>query len=51
MHRKLVDIELLTKHEKEWLNSYHKEVFEKVSPLLKNDPLALEWLERECQAL
>jgi len=51
MHRKLVDVELLTKHEKEWLNSYHKEVFEKVSPILKNDPLALEWLERECQSL
>ncbi|KAG1738708.1 peptidase M24, structural domain-containing protein [Suillus lakei] len=32
----------------EWLNSYHAETLEKVGPLLRNDPLALQWLEREC---
>lgn len=51
MHRKLVDIDLITVREKEWLNSYHKEVFQKVSPLLKEDPFALEWLSRECEPL
>jgi Xaa-Pro aminopeptidase len=51
MHRKLVDIDLLTIRERKWLNSYHKEVYEKVSPLLKDDPLAVEWLSRECRSL
>ncbi|KZS97160.1 Creatinase/aminopeptidase, partial [Sistotremastrum niveocremeum HHB9708] len=47
IHRKLVDLEVLTTQERVWLNAYHKEVFEKISPLLKNDPRALSWLERE----
>ncbi|KAF8970449.1 Creatinase/aminopeptidase [Flammula alnicola] len=51
IHKKLVDTSLLTEQEKSWLNSYHAETFEKVSPLLKNDPRALEWLTRECSPL
>ncbi|KAG1900337.1 peptidase M24, structural domain-containing protein [Suillus fuscotomentosus] len=45
---KLIDFSILTAQEKEWLNSYHAETLEKVGPLLRNDPRALEWLEREC---
>ncbi|KAJ2936840.1 hypothetical protein H1R20_g241, partial [Candolleomyces eurysporus] len=48
---KLVDISLLTEQEKKWLNDYHKEIWEKVSPLLKNDTRALEWLRRECEPI
>ncbi|KAF9566554.1 Creatinase/aminopeptidase [Agrocybe pediades] len=48
---KLVDTKLLSEGEKTWLNKYHEEVFAKVSPLLKNDPRALEWLKRECTAI
>ena len=51
MHKKLIDIPLLSAAEKSWLDSYHAEVFEKVSPLLKNDARALAWLERECSPL
>ncbi|KAF5318517.1 hypothetical protein D9619_010897 [Psilocybe cf. subviscida] len=51
IHKKLVDTNLLTEQEKKWLNDYHTEVFGKVSPLLKNDQRALEWLTRECSAL
>ncbi|KAG2058189.1 hypothetical protein BDR06DRAFT_950602 [Suillus hirtellus] len=36
---------------KKWLNSYHAETPEKVGPLLRNDPRALEWLERECSSV
>jgi len=32
-----IDVELLTRHEKDWLNNYHKETYEKLSPLLNDD--------------
>jgi len=46
-----VDVDLLNAEEKKWLNEYHAETWEKVSPLLKNDERALKWLERECAPL
>ncbi|KAK6143916.1 hypothetical protein DH2020_024264 [Rehmannia glutinosa] len=39
---KLVDLSLLSATEIDWLNDYHKEVWEKVSPLL--DGSAKQWL-------
>ena len=51
MHRNLIDVSLLTTSERAWVDTYHSEVFEKVSPLLKNDPRALAWLKRECTPL
>lgn len=48
---KLVDVTLLSEAEKVWLNKYHVETLEKVSPLLVSDPRALEWLKRECAPL
>ncbi|KAI0062687.1 Creatinase/aminopeptidase [Artomyces pyxidatus] len=51
IHKKLVDTSLLSVQEREWLDTYHAEVWQKVSPLLQNDPRALAWLERECAPL
>ncbi|CAA7270265.1 unnamed protein product [Cyclocybe aegerita] len=51
IHKKLVDANLLSEAERRWLDDYHKETWEKVSPLLKNDERALKWLERECSPL
>jgi len=48
---KLVDQNLLSNEEKRWLNDYNKEVWVKISPLLKNDERALKWLEKECRAI
>ena len=50
---KLVETELLAPAERDWLNSYHTEVLEKVTPLLQavGDTRALAWLERECRAV
>ncbi|GER55390.1 Xaa-pro aminopeptidase [Striga asiatica] len=39
---KLVDMSLLSTSEIEWLNDYHKQVWEKVSPLLEGS--AYQWL-------
>jgi len=48
----MMDASLLSPAEKAWINDYHDEVLEKVSPLLKKsgDERALKWLEKECKA-
>jgi len=51
IQKALVQLDLLTTPEREWLNAYHAETWEKVSPLLGNDRRALIWLERECSPL
>ncbi|KAJ8572901.1 hypothetical protein K7X08_009412 [Anisodus acutangulus] len=42
LQTKLVDMSLLSDEEVEWLNSYHLQVWEKVSPLL--DGSVRQWL-------
>ncbi|HPF93226.1 MAG TPA: M24 family metallopeptidase C-terminal domain-containing protein, partial [Tenuifilaceae bacterium] len=44
-----VDIESLSKEEKNWLNSYHKTVYKKISPKLTEE-LKL-WLKEKTQEL
>ncbi|EJD05517.1 Creatinase/aminopeptidase [Fomitiporia mediterranea MF3/22] len=48
---KLIAQELLTPAERTWVNKYHEEICQKLSPLLANDTRALAWLERECTAI
>jgi len=48
IQKKLVQLDLLTTQERSWLNAYHAETLEKISPLLKNDQRALAWLNKEC---
>jgi len=48
---KMVDASLLTDKEVAWLNDYHAAVRAALSPLLADDPEALEYLERETVAL
>ncbi|KAI9193136.1 peptidase M24, structural domain-containing protein [Polychytrium aggregatum] len=47
IQRRLIKVELLTPEERDWVNSYHQEILQKVSPLLSENGLALEWLKRE----
>ncbi|KAF7797111.1 hypothetical protein EIP86_008303 [Pleurotus ostreatoroseus] len=51
MHKNLIDVSLLSASERAWVDSYHAEVWEKVSPLLQSDSRALSWLKRECSPL
>lgn len=46
-----IDVKMLDEKEKKWLNNYHKEVFEKLSPKLNNHPKALAWLEKRTKAI
>jgi len=47
----LVDLSLLSVDERAWVDAYHKEVWEKVSPFLEGDARAKAWLHRECAPL
>lgn len=44
-----LDESLLTQYDKEWLNAYHRQVFEKVSPYLSDDEVA--WLRKATRAI
>ena len=45
----LIDISLLDKEEIDWLNSYHSEVYEKLSPFLSAEEK--HWLKHKTSAI
>ncbi len=47
--RHLIDVNLLSPDEKQWLNDYHAIVIEKLSPMMSSD--ALGWLKEACAPL
>lgn len=51
MCRKLIDVELLLPKEREWVNSYHKEVMGKTKGFFEGDERTRKWLERQCRDL
>ena len=52
MCRKLIDETLLTPKEKDWLNSYHKEVLAKTRLFFDGkDERTMKWLERETKKI
>ena len=44
-----LDVSLLTEEEKSWLNTYHSQVYEKISPYLTRDEAL--WLKEACKAI
>jgi Xaa-Pro aminopeptidase len=49
IQKKLIDVELLTDSELEWLNAYHASVLEKLTPFM--DQEQLDWLRGETEPL
>ncbi|KAI7907495.1 uncharacterized protein BX663DRAFT_424720 [Cokeromyces recurvatus] len=47
----LIDESLLSSAEKQWINDYHAECYEKLSPLIASDPDAIAWLKKETRPL
>lgn len=45
----LIDADLLTKEERQWLNEYHHRVFNELASLLDADEIA--WLKRKCDEI
>lgn len=51
IQQKLINVSLLTPEEIKWLNAYHKEVHDKLQPLLKDDKETYAYLVRETKPL
>lgn len=51
MCRKLIDPGLLSPEERDWLNSYHKEVEEKTLAFFEGDKRTLDWLHKETRPI
>ncbi|RDU69153.1 M24B family metallopeptidase [Helicobacter brantae] len=47
--RECLELELLEKSEREWINSYHQEVYSRLSKYL--DSKMQKWLEKKCERL
>jgi Xaa-Pro aminopeptidase len=48
---KLIDTALMSPVEIAWVNSFNKECYDKLAPLLSDDQPALEWLKKETKAI
>ncbi|KNE58607.1 hypothetical protein AMAG_04170 [Allomyces macrogynus ATCC 38327] len=46
MDKNLIDLSLLSVDEKQWLDAYHAECWEKVSPLLEEESIAWNYLKK-----
>lgn len=51
IQKNLINLDLMTDEELDWLDSYHELVMEKVSPLLENDSPAMAWLTKSCEKI
>ncbi|KAI9294101.1 Creatinase/aminopeptidase [Neoconidiobolus thromboides FSU 785] len=51
IHTKLINKDLLSKFEVDYLNSYHQRVYNTLSPLLKDDDFTLSWLKKQTAAI
>jgi Xaa-Pro aminopeptidase len=49
--RNLLDYKLLSDDFIDYINQYHREVYEKLSPLLKDDQLAIDYLKRKTEKI
>ncbi|KAF9087825.1 hypothetical protein BGX23_007835 [Mortierella sp. AD031] len=48
---RMIERALLSRREVEWVNRYHAECLEKVTPYLEKGSLGLKWLQREAQPI
>ena len=49
--RNLIDMDLISNDFKDYIDNFHKKCFEKLSPFLKDDEKALDYLKRKTQPL
>jgi len=51
IQKNLIDISLMTDTELDWLDNYHQEIYDKVSPLLDADSPGFAWLSKACEKI
>ncbi|WP_343344175.1 aminopeptidase P family protein [Sphingomicrobium sp. XHP0239] len=49
LDRRLIDAEMLTREERQWVDDYHAQVLQKIGPQLEGEEL--DWLKGQCAAL
>eukprot|EP00917_Polyrhabdina_sp_WS-2016_P014294 GHVP01031300.1.p1 GENE.GHVP01031300.1~~GHVP01031300.1.p1 ORF type:complete len:629 (+),score=106.75 GHVP01031300.1:50-1936(+) len=49
--KKLIETSLLLPEERNWVDNYHKDVYEKLAPFLQSDPVTLNYLKEYTQPL
>lgn len=48
IQKNLINLEIMSEEELDWLDEYHQTVLEKVGPLLEPDSPAMAWLSKSC---
>ena len=48
---KLIDVEMLSNVERNWLNEYHQKIFDKFANCLSEDDVTLNWLKENTRTL
>ena len=51
IQKNLINLDIMTDDELDWLDTYHAEVFEKVSPLMEEGSAGLAWLTKACEKI
>ena len=51
IQKNLIDIDIMTDAELDWLDAYHEEVLSKVAPLLEEGSPAMKWLVKSCEKI
>ncbi|KAL7539370.1 hypothetical protein ACHAWF_006392 [Thalassiosira exigua] len=51
IQKNLINLDIMTDAELDWLDAYHEEVLEKVSPLLEEGSPAMKWLVKSCEKI
>lgn len=51
IQKNLIDIDIMTDAELDWLDAYHAEVLGKVAPLLEEGSPAMKWLVKSCEKI
>jgi Xaa-Pro aminopeptidase len=51
IQKNLINLDLMSGEELDWLDEYHEEVWDKVSPLLEKDSPAMRWLQKSCEKI
>ncbi len=49
--RQLIDVEMLSDAERDWLNGYHQKVFDKFANCLREDDVTFNWLKENTRKL
>lgn len=51
IQQKMINVNLLTENDVNWLNEYHQKVRKNLTPLLFNNPSIVEWLHNQTEAI